>query len=261
MPISGVGLLPLPYMTVPGTHNGNALGAGVNQATLHNQSLGQSMRAQQQQISQAQGINQATCIYATSTSSTSSTNVVTWNAGGGGGAGANSIYYDSGAQALIVGDVKIHDGQEAKIELPDGTVIDVAADGSFKIEDKDAKVIYRASRLRDFNKFINVSDRLEEFIEFCGQQGVKQSEMLNLPLNLFIGWLAIEAAKADKEAEPEFPLLEDLRKIVAPSCLECSKSLDPSVSAKQIEFCGPECFESHYRKHIPKLVCLPAPAE
>lgn len=151
------------------------------------------------------------------------------------------------------GPIKVSDGQACKIELPDGTIIDVAADGSFKIEDRDAKVIYRASRLRDFNPFINVSDRLEEFIEFCGKQGIRQGEMLELPINLFIGWLVLQAAKADKEPEPSIPLLPDLRKRTAPRCPNCGRFTLSDMRAKRIEFCAPQCFERHYHQHVKAL--------
>lgn len=156
------------------------------------------------------------------------------------------------------GPLRIDDGQPIKIELPDGTIIDVKADGSFTIEDKAAKVIYRAARMRDFNPFINVSDRLEQFIEFCGKQGVRQGEMLELPINLFIGWLAIEAARADKEPDPAIPLLPDLRKRMTPRCPGCGRFTLAEMRVRHIEFCAPPCFERHYRRQVK---ALPAPME
>jgi hypothetical protein len=102
--------------------------------------------------------------------------------------------------------LQIADGQECKIELPDGTVIDVKSDGSYSILDDDAKIIYRANRIREFNKFVNASDLLEKFIEYCGDQGVVKEQMMDQPLRNFIGWLMTEAALADGE-EAEHPQL------------------------------------------------------
>lgn len=144
-------------------------------------------------------------------------------------------------------DIEIRDGDERTIKLPDGTRIEVAKDGSFKIADKDAKVIYRANRMRDFNPFLNVSDKLEEFIEFCGANGVRKTEMMELPINLFIGWLVIQAAKADREPEPDIPLLPDLRKrAVLPRCPSCGRFTAAALRAKKIEFCKPVCFENYF---------------
>ncbi|MDO8683954.1 MAG: hypothetical protein Q7N50_10790 [Armatimonadota bacterium] len=146
----------------------------------------------------------------------------------------------------LMGQCSVADGEKATIKLPDGTVIDIERDGSFVLNDKDAKIIYRANRLREFNKFINVSDRLEEFIAFCGQHGVRQGEMLDLPVRLFIGWLAIEAAKADKEPEPDIKLLPDLRKCQTPRCVNCGKFILREMPAMKIEFCAPKCFDDYY---------------
>lgn len=167
----------------------------------------------------------------------------------------NCYFHDDGDIGLITqsGRIKLTDGQARTIELPDGTIIDVKADGSFTINDKDAKVIYRASRMRDFNPFINVSDRLEEFIDFCGKQGVRQGEMLELPLSLFIGWLVIQAAKADKEPEPPVALLPDLRRRIVPRCPGCGRFTLSNLRAKRIEFCAPACFDHHYQRHVKTL--------
>ncbi len=55
---------------------------------------------------------------------------------------------------------------------------------------------------REFNKYVNASDLLEEFIRWLGTQKVKQHEVLALPLELFVKWLVINASEADGE-EPE----------------------------------------------------------
>lgn len=143
---------------------------------------------------------------------------------------------------------KIDDGKECIVELPDGTKINIKIDGSFDIEDKDAKVTYRANRVRNFNPFLNASDKLEDFIRFCGKQGVRKRDILQLPISLFIGWLILEAAKADNEPEPSIPLLPNLQKIIKPKCIACGRFISPEFIKKQIAFCNSLCFNKHYDK-------------
>jgi hypothetical protein len=104
---------------------------------------------------------------------------------------------------------KVQDQRPTKLSLPDGTVIDVKSDGSYVINDADAKVVYRASRVHDFNAYLNASDKLEDFIRYCGEQGVRQDEMLSIPVRHFVAWLVVEAALADGEEPPA--ALPDLR--------------------------------------------------
>lgn len=147
---------------------------------------------------------------------------------------------------------QIKDGTEKKIILPDGTVVEVESNGSYRIIDRDAKVIYRANKVRDFNRFLNVSDRLEEFIAFCGDQMVRKDEFLELPLNLFIKWLVIEAAKADQVDPPaDVKLLPDLRRAITPRCTGCGRFLPRYAAAKKLFFCAPPCFERHYHRSLP----------
>lgn len=136
---------------------------------------------------------------------------------------------------------KIEDGRPITLRLPDGTIIDVAKDGSFIISDKDAKVTYRANRVRDFNPFINASDKLEAFIKFCGALGVKQDEMLNLPVSLFIKWLIVMAAAADGEEADEEALLA-LVKQRRPRCT-CGRFIGRERIRKKVFFCRSECME------------------
>lgn len=139
--------------------------------------------------------------------------------------------------------IRVRDGDPALIRLPDGTKIDVKADGSFTMLDEDAQVIYRANRVRDFNPFINASDKIEEFVRFCGDQGVRQDEMLRLPLNLFIAWLVVEAARADQEPDPDVPLLADLRERQRPRCTSCGRFMRHALAQKQIAVCSSRCFD------------------
>lgn len=133
-------------------------------------------------------------------------------------------------------------GKARTITFPDGTVIDFRKDGSFEIFDQYAKKIYSAARCYDFNPFLNASDKLEEFIKFCGSVGVRQGDMLGIPIKSFVQWLVIEAAKADGE---EAAALLALPKpdIGIPRCRTCGRFMSPQLKADRIDFCRPECLE------------------
>lgn len=149
---------------------------------------------------------------------------------------------------------RIAPGEKVDIELPDGAMLKVAADGSYRIEDKDAKITYRANRVREFNRFINASDLLVKFIGYLNTLRLNQKEALGLPIDLFIAWLIIEAAKADDEEpqEAELAKLETLmRKHVQidppkpmlalpppmPRCF-CGRFMARARAAKGLMFCG-----------------------
>jgi hypothetical protein len=146
--------------------------------------------------------------------------------------------------------LKISDGQVRTVQLPDGAKIHVNIDGSYTIQDNDAKVVYRANRMREFNRYINASDLLTDFIAFCGREAkVGREEMLELPIKLFIQYLIIEAAKADGEPEPaDIPLVPDLRRAVDRVCLGCGSLLPPDRRAHKINYCGPSCLSEHERR-------------
>jgi hypothetical protein len=141
--------------------------------------------------------------------------------------------------------IRLEAGKSRTISFPDGTIIDFKLDGSFEINDKNAKVVYRANRSHDFNPFINASDKLEEFIKFCGEIGVRQGDMLNIPIKQFVQWLVIEAARAD--GDKSIPLeLPDLTK---PRCRTCQRFISRKLKADGIEFCRPVCLEAKLKKH------------
>lgn len=152
----------------------------------------------------------------------------------------------SGVSAIDIGSLQLNPGTEITIGLPDGGKLEVKADGSYAVIDKDAKITYKAHRVREFNPFLNASDKLEEFIRFCGTVGVRQSEVLRLPMELFVSWLIIEAARADKEPEPELPLIPKLKSRARPQCTGCGRFLSRAKQEKRLEFCAPACFEVHF---------------
>lgn len=129
-------------------------------------------------------------------------------------------------------------------DMPNGSKVIVAADGSYTIDDKDAKVIYRASRVRDFNPFMNASDLLERYIEELEPQGVKQDEVLHLEIEHFIYWLVCKASERDGDAFPsDLPTPPDARLMAlaqrCPRCKACGRFIRRAWAAASIAFCSP----------------------
>lgn len=142
--------------------------------------------------------------------------------------------------------LKISKGDDIEILLPNGAILQVNTDGSYTIKDDDAKVVYQANPDREFNRFINSSDLLQDFIRFLGEFGVKQGQVLNIPIELFINWLVAKAAEKDGEEIPEeitppevHPrLIEAREKQKAPKCLWCGKFVRKMLVKKGFNFCG-----------------------
>ena len=64
---------------------------------------------------------------------------------------------------------------------------------------------------RVLNRYLNASDLLEEFIRDLGDLDVKQGDVLDVPIELFINWLVCKAAEEDGHAPPD-----DIAKLPAP---------------------------------------------
>lgn len=97
---------------------------------------------------------------------------------------------------------------------------------------------------RGFNRYVNGSDLLEEFIKYLGEQGVRQSEVMSLPIDLFIRWLVIRACEAD-EVEPnitlELPALPP-----QPRCLGCQRYLSRNASPPPLH--DARCAERYFTR-------------
>lgn len=94
-------------------------------------------------------------------------------------------------------------------ELPDGAKLVIDSAGNYKILDEEAHVVYLACRIREFNPYINASDLLEAFIEEVGRlDGVDQSDVLGLPIEAFINWIILQAAKRDGDRLDGLPSVE-----------------------------------------------------
>lgn len=147
----------------------------------------------------------------------------------------------------ITGDGKIElpKGREVRVPLGDGSTLYVDANGNFRVDDKNAKVVYKANRVREFNPFINASDLLADFLRYVGTLGVRRSEVQTLPLGLFVNWLVIRAAEIDADPIPAdiVPLPEHrlLRGRVTPRCLVCQRYVRRLAASSGFAFCNPLC--------------------
>jgi len=156
------------------------------------------------------------------------------------------ISIDSTHLVAALSNLKIENGNEVTIELPDGATLEVKANGSYEVKDDNAKTIYKANRMREFNRFINASDLLQEFISFLGTLGVKQGQVFDIPIELFINWLVFKAAVQDEEIPPKDltppeihpKLLQAKEKTASPKCLCCGKFIRKDLAIKGFNFCN-----------------------
>ena len=129
------------------------------------------------------------------------------------------------------------------IELPDGSKVIVDNKGNFKIEDKDAVVTYKANNKREFSPHLNASDMLAQFIQYVSTLGVKQNEVMGLPIELFINWLIIEAATRDEDQIPEdvvpVPQHRRIQEIIKPRCGYCQRYIPRLHYQKGFPYCSP----------------------
>lgn len=142
-----------------------------------------------------------TAWWSSNTSTTTSAATVQIYGGGGGGSGG-TIY---GNQAGFISSAKAILYKDTDYELPDGSVLKIDGKGNFKVTQKPDKVIYQQCFVREFNRYLNASDLLEQFIEDLGSMGVTQQDMLRVPIEAFINWLIISAAKKDGDSLEGLP--------------------------------------------------------
>ena len=146
------------------------------------------------------------------------------------------------------GALKVDLGTEVRIDLPDGTRVRVSKDGSYKIIDKNAKVTYQQTPAREFNKFINASDILEDFVKYLGEIGARQQDVLEVPIEVFIHWLVIEAAKADGDEPPkDVQALPPITKHDC-RCVCCGKFITKEKHGLGINFCSANHLETFMNK-------------
>lgn len=94
-----------------------------------------------------------------------------------------------------------------------------------------------------FNRYINASDLMEEFIGYLAGEGVRQREVLGLPLDLFIKWLIIRACEEDRE-EPNVTLALPARP-AQPRCLGCQRFM---ALQTRLPLHGPACAGRYFER-------------
>lgn len=153
----------------------------------------------------------------------------------------------------LLGKITIQEGRELTIELPNGAKLSVHADGSYDVND-DGKVIYKGCKVKEFNRFINASDLIEDFIRFMGSQfNVRQGEILDIPIDLFVTWLIMKACQQDGDEVPfDVPKIENHSFIKGTPTLDRCKWCGRFISKKRIingiMFCNPYCMDKFTAK-------------
>lgn len=147
---------------------------------------------------------------------------------------------DGGYKILDDGAKLVHTAQpDREYKMPDGSYIRVDKLGNYTVEDKDAKVIYKANRIRDFSPHLNASNMVAKFVEYVGSLKIDPGEILNLPIELFINWLVIEAAERDQDPIPEgvVPITQHdrLKRVLHPQCMSCGRFI---CRNSNIPFCN-----------------------
>jgi hypothetical protein len=134
------------------------------------------------------------------------------------------------------------------VRLPDGSVLEIDYDGNYKITDDNVQVVYKACRIREFNRFINASDLLEDFIRDLGKAGLRQGEVLEVPVEMFINWLVHKAAEKDGDPVPDsVPRLEDMR-VKQPRCRWCGRFVKKRLVEIGVSFCSGDHVDRYRQK-------------
>ncbi len=140
-----------------------------------------------------------------------------------------------------------------ELEMADGSIIHIDDKGNFRIEDDLAKVIYKASRVRDFNPCINAGDLLAEFIDYVRREvpSVQRKDVPEIPLQVFVNWLILEAASRDgDDAPPDVAPVPKERLLVArvkPQCrLPTCRRFIPRTNGGFL-YCNPDHAYEHGR--------------
>lgn len=126
--------------------------------------------------------------------------------------------------------------------LPDGTEVIVDKAGNYTINDADAKVVYKANRSHEFNRYVNASDLLEEFLRYLRSMGVTRKDVMKVDLGVFVTWLIIAAAEADGMEKPpeEVLMLESQVKPIGrqPTCKCCKRFIPRKTAEAGVFFCN-----------------------
>lgn len=134
-------------------------------------------------------------------------------------------------------------GWKGDLALPDGSKIEIDAHGNYQIVEANRQVKYRAHWNREFNRYLNASDLLEEFIGEAGRAGVKKSDVLDGLFGVFVHWLILKAAERDGDDVPDDirPIAEHpaLPQPVSPGhCRVCGRFVTKQAIKDELPFCG-----------------------
>lgn len=136
------------------------------------------------------------------------------------------------------------------LELPDGTIIDVEDKYRFKVYEDNAQVTREACRIQAFNRFLNASEMLEAFIKDCAPAGVKQNQILKVPVEAFINWLIYKAAESDGDVLPSSRYNH--------RCGYCQRFIAKHLVARGVNFCDPGHLDRYLQRTDVKLLEAPA---
>jgi len=145
---------------------------------------------------------------------------------------------------IIITDMELGAGIECK--LPDGSTLKIDDVGNYEIIDENQKITYKANNLREFNRYINASDLLEEFIEYLGENRVKQKDILNVPIEIFITWLVYKASEQDRiDNQNDILALETKTKElkIVHRCKYCGRFLTNKFKEIGVNFCNSNHFD------------------
>jgi len=178
---------------------------------------------------------------------------------GGGSTSTGTDFSDVQIVTRVATPKEVFENKKVTIDFPttlsfkDGTVIDVKGNGNFVVNDKDSKVIYKGNNIREFNRYINSSDVLEEFIVFLGKDyRVRQDQILQIPIELFINWLIMRASQEDGDSyTQEMKSLDSgiKKNRYINRCKWCGRFISKKLSEAGINFCNPE----HYQLRLNSL--------
>lgn len=141
--------------------------------------------------------------------------------------------------------------------MPDGVRIRMGYDDDYEIEDEDARVLYKGCSKREFNKYVNASELLGDFVGDLGKIGVIQSKVLKTPIEHFINWLIHRAAEQDDDqyAAEGVPTLIESKPVLLthnaskPKCKQCGRFISQKRADLGINFCNSE----HMAKYEMKM--------
>lgn len=163
--------------------------------------------------------------------------------------GSDTASYDAHPIAIkeVEAPVLLLKGQSYK--MPNGSVCRIDDAGGFHIDDKNAKVLYRANRVYDFNPFLNASDMLEEYIRELAPHGIRQDQVLKIPIISFINWLIHKAMEKDNEPPPQdVPRLPSIAGRSYDRCQLCGRFLRNAFARQRIYFCSPDHMSEKLRR-------------